>query len=283
MQALKTAAYAATAAWVGGVAQLIPWLGWLIGLAAAIYSVYLLYLGLPHTMKAPADRAAGYTAVAIIVAIVLGWILWAIIWSVIGRGMCGRLRRSRGDGRRQRLREGQHWRRARGMGEADGRGRQAGREVGRAERGRAVSRRGGRAASAPRSAAIRALPRCRRTRSRLSCRKRWRACHGPACPSQRNAAMGFEVAEANADYSDGAGRSLRLEINDTGGAQGLLRARGLGERRGGARVAGRLREDVSRQRPHGPRALGLDQQQRRVQRDRREPLRGRDRRLRQPA
>ncbi len=40
--------------------------------------------------------------------------------------------------------------------------------------------------------------------------------------AQRNAAMGFEVAEASADYSDGAGRNLRLEINDTGGAQGLL-------------------------------------------------------------
>jgi hypothetical protein len=34
--------------------------------------------------------------------------------------------------------------------------------------------------------------------------------------------MGFEVAEASADYSDGASRNLRLEINDTGGAQGLL-------------------------------------------------------------
>ena len=87
VQALKTAAYAVTAAWVGGVAQLIPWLGWLIMLAGAIYSVYLLYLGLPHTMKAPADKAAGYTAVTIIVAIVLGWILWAIVGSVIGRGM----------------------------------------------------------------------------------------------------------------------------------------------------------------------------------------------------
>jgi hypothetical protein len=40
--------------------------------------------------------------------------------------------------------------------------------------------------------------------------------------AERNAAMGFEVTEANADYSDGAGRSLRLEINDTGGARGLV-------------------------------------------------------------
>jgi hypothetical protein len=34
--------------------------------------------------------------------------------------------------------------------------------------------------------------------------------------------MGFEVAEARAEYSDGANRNLRLEINDTGGAKGML-------------------------------------------------------------
>jgi hypothetical protein len=86
---LKTAAYAATGAWVGGIAQLIPWVGGLIAFAAAVYSVYLLYLGLPHTMKAPADRAAGYTAVTIIVAIILSWILWSIVGGIVGRGMWG--------------------------------------------------------------------------------------------------------------------------------------------------------------------------------------------------
>jgi hypothetical protein len=40
--------------------------------------------------------------------------------------------------------------------------------------------------------------------------------------AERNAAMGFQIAEARADYSDGADRNLRLEINDTGGAQGML-------------------------------------------------------------
>src|SRR5688572_18382516 len=62
VQALKTAAYAATGAWVGGFGQIVPWIGWLIGLAGAIYSVYLLYLGLPHTMKSPLEKSAGYTA-----------------------------------------------------------------------------------------------------------------------------------------------------------------------------------------------------------------------------
>src|SRR5262245_39653827 len=32
IQALKAAAYAATAGWVASIAQIIPWIGWLIGL-----------------------------------------------------------------------------------------------------------------------------------------------------------------------------------------------------------------------------------------------------------
>ncbi len=47
MQALKLAAYAFTAAWVAGVAQVVPWIGALIALAGGIYSIYLFYLGLP--------------------------------------------------------------------------------------------------------------------------------------------------------------------------------------------------------------------------------------------
>jgi hypothetical protein len=40
--------------------------------------------------------------------------------------------------------------------------------------------------------------------------------------AERGGALGFEVSEASADYGDGAGRQLRLEINDTGGARGLI-------------------------------------------------------------
>jgi hypothetical protein len=40
--------------------------------------------------------------------------------------------------------------------------------------------------------------------------------------AERNAALGFQVSEANAQYADGQERSLRLSLNDTGGAQGLL-------------------------------------------------------------
>ena len=90
MQALKTIAYAYTAAWVAGSAQLVPWAGWFIVLAGSLYSVYLLYLGLPVIMKCPPEKAAGYTAVSIIVAIIISFVISAVIGGITGGvGMMG--------------------------------------------------------------------------------------------------------------------------------------------------------------------------------------------------
>jgi hypothetical protein len=71
VQALKATAYAWTASWVISIAVILPWLGGIIAIAGAIYAIYLLYLGLPHTMKCPAHRAGAYTAVSIIIGVVL--------------------------------------------------------------------------------------------------------------------------------------------------------------------------------------------------------------------
>lgn len=86
MQALKTAAYAHTAAWVAGVFALLGVLGGLVMLAAGIYCIYLLYLGLPHTMKCPPEKAGGYTAVSVVLAIIAGWILAVIVAVTSGVG-----------------------------------------------------------------------------------------------------------------------------------------------------------------------------------------------------
>lgn len=76
IQALKVAAYSATAAWVAGIFGLIPALA-ILGLLG-LYSLYLLYLGLPILMKSPQDKAMGYTVVVIVVAIVLAIVIQAI-------------------------------------------------------------------------------------------------------------------------------------------------------------------------------------------------------------
>jgi len=73
-QALKVAAFFPTAAWVAGIFYVVPSLS-IIGTLASLYSLYLLFLGLPIVMKAPEDKALPYTVVAMIVAIVLAVIV----------------------------------------------------------------------------------------------------------------------------------------------------------------------------------------------------------------
>lgn len=69
IQALKVAVYSSTASWIAGIFQLIPGLRLLTILG--LYSLYLLYLGLPVLMKFPRDKAVAYTAVVILAAIAL--------------------------------------------------------------------------------------------------------------------------------------------------------------------------------------------------------------------
>jgi hypothetical protein len=82
-QALKTAAYAATPAWIGSVFGLLPGVGGLLRLAAGIYAIYLLYLGLPPLMRSPPEKAVGYTAATIGCGILLG-IAFAVVGYVTG-------------------------------------------------------------------------------------------------------------------------------------------------------------------------------------------------------
>lgn len=87
-QAFKVAVYAYTPVWVVGVVQILPMLGVLV-LIAALYAIYLLYLGLPKLMHAPAEKAAGYTALVVIAGIVIGVIIGMIGGVVMSFGMPG--------------------------------------------------------------------------------------------------------------------------------------------------------------------------------------------------
>jgi hypothetical protein len=86
--ALKVVAFASTAYWVAGVLQLLPSLG-IIGFLLGLYSIYLLYLGLPVVMKCPADKAAGYTAVTFVCMLVIGVVMGAIIAVLTPTGAMG--------------------------------------------------------------------------------------------------------------------------------------------------------------------------------------------------
>jgi hypothetical protein len=85
MQALKAVVYSSTAVWVAGVLYLLK-LGALVGLAG-LYGIYVLYLGLPVLMKAPQDKAVGYTAAVVVCAFILGLIVSAILIATGGFGL----------------------------------------------------------------------------------------------------------------------------------------------------------------------------------------------------
>lgn len=222
VQALKTVAYAYTAYWVAGVAAVIPWLGFLIMLAGGIYTIYLLYLGLPFTMKCPTEKSAGYTAVSIIIAIVLGWIISLVVVGISGAGAAamhasgvdstdsgvsfdkdsalGKMAAfgARMDAANKQMEQAQK------SGDAASQ-----QEATAAMMGAALGGDGSVEALAP-AQLKQFVPDSLGGMQRTS------------ISAERNSAMGMQISEATADYSDGAQRSLRLEITDTGGAQGLM-------------------------------------------------------------
>ncbi len=85
-QALKVAVYSYTASWLAAVFHALPWFG-ILAVLGSLYSLYLLYLGLPRLMKCPEDKAIGYTVVVVICAIVLAVVIGMLGACVGGAGM----------------------------------------------------------------------------------------------------------------------------------------------------------------------------------------------------
>ena len=77
LNALKLVAYGSTAGFVGGIFGLIPSLS-ILGLIAGLYSIYLIYTGVPVMMKCPPEKAGAYTAVVVVCGIVAAVILGAV-------------------------------------------------------------------------------------------------------------------------------------------------------------------------------------------------------------
>jgi hypothetical protein len=81
VQAFKVVAYSMTAAMVAGIFSILPALA-IVGLLGALWSVWLLYNGLPVLMKAPKDKAVGYTAVVVVCGIVFGLVIGAVVAAI---------------------------------------------------------------------------------------------------------------------------------------------------------------------------------------------------------
>jgi hypothetical protein len=84
IQSLKLAAYSSTASWLAGIFLLLPGLRVLSILG--VYSLYLLFVGLPVMTKSPPDKALGYTVVVILSAIVVAVLVGAVASTIVGYG-----------------------------------------------------------------------------------------------------------------------------------------------------------------------------------------------------
>ena len=80
--AMKLAAYAPTASWVGGVFMIIPWIGWIPALAGGLYSLFLFYVGTPTVIRIPKDRVMGFAISVVMVAVAVNILIGIIIASL---------------------------------------------------------------------------------------------------------------------------------------------------------------------------------------------------------
>jgi len=82
----KVAIFAYTAAWVGGIFNIIPALS-IVVLIASIYSLVLLYMGLERVKSVPKEKMAVYFIAVLVGAIIVSIITGAIVSSVAFGGM----------------------------------------------------------------------------------------------------------------------------------------------------------------------------------------------------
>ena len=225
VQALKAVAYSYTAVWVASIVGLIPGVGILATIAGLIYTIYLLYLGLQYTMKCPAEKAPGYTAVSIIVAIVLVWIVNAVAYGIMGivgigavgalggfshasshqrdyaPGSTGAALQSYADNLQKASKQMES---AQKSGDSNAQGAAIGAMVGAALGGNTKVE-----SLAPDRIkpfipdSLGGLPRT-------------------SISVSRNGALGMQMSNGTATYSDGGQHTLNLEISDTGSLKGLV-------------------------------------------------------------
>ncbi len=74
VQGLKVAVFGGTPMMLAGVFNIIPALS-IVGLLAALYSLYVMYLGLPQLMKNPKEKTVVYMVVVVIASIIAGVVL----------------------------------------------------------------------------------------------------------------------------------------------------------------------------------------------------------------
>jgi hypothetical protein len=223
-QALKLAVYSYTPAWIAGVLQIVPLLG-IFAIFAAFYGLYLMYLGLPRLMKCPEDKAVAYTAVVVVCAIILSVLITVIGGTIAGAGMIGAGALSGAATRRPssdvqfdkdspmgKLQEfGKKLEESNKKMEAAQKSGDGKAQVAAAFDGLGTLLGGGKRVD---PIAIDELkPFVPDTFAGLP---------KTASSAEKTGIAGLMVSKAEARYGDGAGKSVSLDISDTGGVSGLM-------------------------------------------------------------
>jgi len=240
-RAFRVAAYTYTAAWVGAVLGIIPWLGMLLGLLLALYAVYLLYLGLPRVMKNPPEKSPGYTALVVVVAIVVGIVIAMVGGLITGPAMLAGMAANTPavtydkDSRLGKLEQfGKKMEEANRKMEAANKSGDANKQMAAAMGALGTAMSGGTGVEPVQLDVLKALlPETALGLPRTSSR------------ADRSGVAGLMAAKVANVYSDKTGKRIELEVVDTGGAAGLTALAGLaamGERETDSRIERTRRE-----------------------------------------
>jgi len=223
VQALKAVAYAYTASWIAGIGAIVPFLSWLIAIAGGVYSIYLLYLGLPRNMNVTQEKAAGYTAVVVVVAIVVSWVISLVAGGVMGASMLARggfpgsHSSSSSDVKfdpDSRLGKLQEW--SKQMEKASQKMETAQKSGDSKAQGEAI---GGMLSAALGGGKVESLP---TDRMKALLPESLAGLPRKSISAERNNALGMQVSKSEAEYGGDAGTPLTVEITDVGGAQGIM-------------------------------------------------------------
>ena len=219
-QALKLAVYSYTPAWIAGVLQIVPLLG-VFAIFGALYGLYLLYLGLPRLMKCPEDKAVAYTAVVVVCAIILSVVITTIAGTIgmIGAGRIGGVATGPGSdvqfdrnsamGKLQEL--GSKLEESNKRMEAAQKSGDQNAQVAAAFEGLGALLGGGKRVD---PVAIDQL--------KTFVPESFAGLPMTASSAEKTGIAGLMVSKAEARYGDGAGKSVTLDISDTGGVSGLM-------------------------------------------------------------
>jgi hypothetical protein len=232
MQALKVAVYSYTPAWVAGVLRVMPLLG-ILAVLGALYGLYLLYLGLPRLMKSPENQALGYTAVVVVCAIVLYIVIGAIGGAVVGAGMigtgaaAGMLGTGAGMARGRSSASEVQFDKNSAMGKLQ----ELGNKLDASNKKMEAAQKSG-DQNAQVAAGMEALGTLLGGGKRVDpvaidqlkgfVPETFAGLPRTASNAQKTGFAGLMVSKAQATYGDGAGKTINLEVSDSGGASGLV-------------------------------------------------------------